>query len=77
MARATHNLLAEHLSKVHGDNRCHACEVLMINGVRCHETGCPEAWREIPIPCFVCGYDFIREDSRYRKICPDCEIECC
>lgn len=22
-------------------NRCNSCEVMMINGVRCHEHGCP------------------------------------
>jgi hypothetical protein len=24
-------------------NRCDSCEALMINGVYCHETGCPKA----------------------------------
>jgi len=24
-------------------NRCQSCEVVMINGLRCHEHGCPDA----------------------------------
>ena len=28
-------------------NHCPSCEVLMINGVRCHEHGCPERAAEI------------------------------
>ncbi len=26
--------------------RCSQCEVLVINGIACHETGCPRARRE-------------------------------
>jgi hypothetical protein len=26
--------------------------MLSINGIACHETGCPDAWREAAIPCF-------------------------
>jgi hypothetical protein len=29
-----------------GGGRCHSCEALRINGVYCHETGCPNSdWR--------------------------------
>jgi hypothetical protein len=42
--------------------RCDQCEALMINGVFCHETGCPNskktyrygAWIRV-IECFECG----------------------
>jgi hypothetical protein len=46
-------------------NRCDQCEALVINGVYCHETGCPnahktwdadrQAWIQY-VDCFVCGY---------------------
>ena len=25
---------------------CDSCEVLVINNVICHETGCPDAWKD-------------------------------
>lgn len=52
--------------------RCDSCEVLMINGVRCHETGCPVAWREVKVECFECGSEFERE-SKHQRVCGDCE----
>ena len=45
---------------------CDQCEMLSINGVPCHETGCPNArktWVEdrqewvLYVPCFDCGFD--------------------
>ena len=26
--------------------KCSQCEALVINGVPCHETGCPHVWQE-------------------------------
>ena len=37
---------------------CTQCQELMINGVRCHETGCPEAWRDEDRECKWCGSPF-------------------
>lgn len=52
---------------------CDQCEEMMINGVRCHETGCPNAWKGRPIECFECGCDYIpKEHVRGRGTCPDC-----
>jgi hypothetical protein len=34
---------------------CNHCEALMINGLFCHETGCPEARRERARHCPECG----------------------
>ena len=43
---------------------CDSCQLLAINGVTCHETGCPnsrKAWIEARgqwirfVECFVCG----------------------
>lgn len=50
---------------------CNACNVLNINGVNCHETGCPEAWRDYSRECNECGCDF-QPESRYQSICDDC-----
>lgn len=54
--------------------RCDSCEVVYINGVRCHEQGCPEAWKEKKVACFVCGFDF-QPEERYQNVCPDCREE--
>lgn len=46
--------------------KCDQCEMLSINRVACHETGCPNSkktWVEerqewvLFIECFVCGYE--------------------
>lgn len=61
---------------------CNSCQLVRINGVVCHETGCPESWRNpvtgrgYPVPCWQCGYDFEPEDKANRHSrCPDCQ-EC-
>lgn len=51
--------------------RCDQCQVAYINGVRCHETGCPLAWRDEIRECSECGCDFEPED-RYQRVCADC-----
>jgi len=51
--------------------RCPACEVSMINGVRCHEHGCPEAWRDSIKTCRECGCDFKPENSE-QCLCTGC-----
>lgn len=54
--------------------QCDGCQVLYINGERCHERGCPEAWKEQEIDCFQCGFAFLPE-HRHQKTCSDC-INC-
>ena len=49
--------------------RCNSCEALMINGVFCHETGCPESWRGVR-ECPWCGREFTPE-SREQMFCDD------
>lgn len=51
-------------------NGCDSCEVLYINGVKCHETGCPEAWKDEVRECGWCGGDFQPED-RHQKYCSE------
>lgn len=54
--------------------RCSQCEAMMINGVYCHETGCPEAWKTEEVKCRNCGFDFLPEEEG-RNICDDCISE--
>lgn len=48
---------------------CDQCEALMINGVGCHEQGCPNGWTDPatgigrPRECKWCGSEFIPESS--------------
>lgn len=37
---------------------CNSCEAMMINGMYCHEHGCPDAWRDYIRECEWCGSDF-------------------
>lgn len=45
--------------------KCNQCEALVINGVFCHETGCPnqrkkwinDEWTEV-YTCDYCGYEY-------------------
>ena len=50
---------------------CDGCSPSMINGTLCHETGCPDAWRDYSVECFECGCDF-QPESRGQRVCPDC-----
>jgi len=47
---------------------CHSCEVLNINGINCHEIGCPEAWKDYERECAWCGTTF-KPEERYQKCC--------
>ena len=55
-------------------NNCQSCEALMINGVYCHETGCPDSWKDYRVDCFDCGFDFVPKVKGYY-LCPDCAYE--
>lgn len=37
---------------------CNQCEALMINGVYCHEIGCPNSWMGEIRECKWCGNEF-------------------
>jgi len=53
-----------------GIGNCDSCEVLVINGMLCHETGCPNAWRDTMLECVECGALF-RPETRHQKYCSD------
>lgn len=50
--------------------RCDSCEVVRINGMRCHETGCPAAWRDDRRECEWCGQEF-KPEHRGQVCCDD------
>ena len=57
---------------------CDQCQVLGINGVACHETGCPNAWLH-PISgepysqaCAECGCDY-KPEEMLQRVCSDCQ----
>lgn len=55
---------------------CNQCEALTINGVYCHEHGCPNKHldskgKPYPKECKWCGAEFIPEDKE-----DFCDISC-
>ena len=52
---------------------CDGCNPSMVNGVLCHESGCPDAWRDSERECVWCGYLFSPSESTERF----CSGSCC
>lgn len=50
---------------------CDSCQLVFINGMMCHELGCPEAWKDETVECFQCGVEFHPEE-RGQRTCPGC-----
>jgi hypothetical protein len=53
---------------------CYGCSPSRINGVFCHEYGCPEAWKDKPKTCFMCGCEIFVPNG-VSEICPECEMD--
>ena len=51
---------------------CDQCEVLYINGIKTHEIGCPEAWKDYTRECKWCGSEFTPEEKYQDCCCEDC-----
>ena len=51
-------------------SNCDSCESTYINGVFCHETGCPDAWKSYKKECKWCGCNFNPKD-KYDDFCSD------
>jgi hypothetical protein len=49
---------------------CNSCEALTINGVYCHEIGCPDAWQDETRECRWCGREFKLEE-KHQTCCDD------
>lgn len=62
---------------------CNQCEMLSINGVACHETGCPNSrktwdakrgeWLRL-VECSECGYEYFDGDTHECEVWSDAEI---
>lgn len=50
--------------------KCKSCESTIINGIYCHEKGCPDEWKDLEHTCKWCGSVFIPDD-RYQEFCDD------
>ena len=53
---------------------CDQCEVLYINGVKCHEIGCPDAWRDYERSCKWCDADFMPQEQHQLTCSPSCAM---
>lgn len=47
---------------------CQSCEAVRINGVLCHEKGCPDAWQDTTRECKFCGTEF-KPEERHQQFC--------
>lgn len=54
------------------ETKCDSCNVLVINNLICHEQGCPEAWKGVPVECKWCGNEFDPDTCDQRF----CDTEC-
>jgi hypothetical protein len=52
-------------------NGCNGCSPSVVNGILCHEQGCPDRWRDTSKKCTDCGNDFY-PDSRNQVMCTIC-----
>lgn len=50
--------------------KCRSCEMLSINGVACHEMGCPDAWNTGTRDCKECGVLF-KPEFINQQFCSD------
>ena len=50
--------------------QCDSCDAVMINGVYCHEHGCPDGWRDQPEECFWCGTEF-KPQVQFQRCCSE------
>lgn len=62
--------------------KCDQCDSTTINGVFCHELGCPDSWLDVPneigfdVACCKCDYMFRPLDKKQAKnkyrVCDAC-----
>lgn len=54
---------------------CKSCESVSINGVLCHELGCPDAYQGKEIECKNCDNHFIPEEKTDKFCCELCYLD--
>lgn len=50
---------------------CNSCSPSRINGILCHEEGCPDDWRDYAKECNECGQPYYHPNTLYR--CENCQ----
>jgi len=54
---------------------CDSCDACYIQGVKCHEHGCPDAWKDEVRECKWCGTEFTPTEG-YQDYCSEeCAID--
>jgi len=51
---------------------CDSCQAIIIQGVFCHESGCPNAWRDKSRECKWCGSIFTPKERDQWFCDEDC-----
>jgi hypothetical protein len=54
--------------------KCESCDSCCINGVFCHETGCPDSHVGTTRECDWCGCEFEPETKHQSCCCEDCAV---
>ena len=62
------------LFNMKGCKMCESCEASIINGVYCHEQGCPDSWKTEIRECLWCGSEFKPEHRDQHCCCDDCHL---
>jgi hypothetical protein len=48
---------------IHLHTGCNSCSPSRVNGILCHEPGCPDAWKDRPRECDDCGRTYYVQDN--------------
>jgi len=51
---------------------CGSCDLLFINGLKCHEFDCPDKWRDFQRECEYCGERFKPEEPTQAMCSQEC-----
>lgn len=51
---------------------CDSCSPSRINGVLCHEAGCPDRWKDYAKECSECGRNYYAEHRGPAGMCTRC-----
>ena len=58
--------------------KCNQCDSLAINGILCHETGCPNSHIDLStgelhqVSCEWCGTEFTPDEKGQQFCCEEC-----
>lgn len=52
---------------------CNSCDCVYVNGIKCHETGCPDAYKDEQRECKWCGSTFTPEERDQHFCSDDCQ----